>query len=268
MAALRDEGVEAEPTRWSPIGITVRGRLQSRHSPSFAAGLWEVQDEGSQLLALLCDARPGQTIVDACAGAGGKTLALAAMMQGRGTLFAFDNNPRRLAGLRPRARRADVHNVRIEVIDRPGHPRMKRLRGRADVVLIDAPCSGLGVLRRNPDAANRVTDAWLDELSSLQKGLLDQYARVVRPGGRMVYATCSVLQRENGDAVDAFVASHDEWRTVPAIEALAEAGVAAPDDIGERLELWPDRHGTDGFFAAVLERSSPAQLDTSPDPGP
>lgn len=254
-AALAAEGVETRPTRWSPLGLHVEGRIQSRRSPSFGDGLWEVQDEGSQLLAVLCAAEPGQTVVDACAGAGGKTLALAAAMQGRGSLYAFDNDERRLGGLRPRARRADAHNIRTEVVDRPNHPRLKRLKGRVDTVLIDAPCSGLGVLRRNPDAARRVTPDWLDELQGAQRGLLEQYADVVRPGGRMVYATCSVLGRENQDAVDDFVARHPDWRRVPVRDVLEAAGVPVPDGVDTDLTLWPDLHGTDGFFAAVLERT-------------
>lgn len=254
VAALRDEGVEATPTRWSPNGLVVEGRLNSRTSPSFEVGLWEVQDEGSQLLAVLCDARPGQTVVDACAGAGGKTLALAAAMHGRGSLHAFDNDERRLAGLRPRARRADAHNIRTEVIDRPNHPRLKRLRGRVDTVLIDAPCSGLGVLRRNPDATRRVTDGWLTTLGQTQSQLLEQYAAVVRPGGHMVYATCSVLDRENRQVVDAFVEAHADWHHVPVTDRLAAMGIEPIPGVGRDLELWPDLHGTDGFYAAVLER--------------
>lgn len=253
IARLRDEGIAASTGNHAPGAITVDGRASWGASPTFRDGWFEVQDEGSQLIAALCEAQPGQSVIDACAGGGGKTLALAADMQGRGTLYAFDDNERRLSKLRPRARRADAHNIRTDVVSGGADRRIARLRGKVDCVLIDAPCSGLGTLRRSPDAWWRVDDAWLDDLTSIQHSLLDQYAAVPRAGGRIVYATCSTLARENEDQVRAFVDRHTGWRVEHAGEVLAR--VDAPvTDVGEMMRLWPHRHGTDGFFAAVLVR--------------
>lgn len=253
IARLGDEGIQSSAGSHAPHAIAVDGRASWGASATFRDGWFEVQDEGSQLIAALCEAQPGQTVVDACAGGGGKTLALAADMQGRGTLYAFDDNERRLSKLRPRARRADAHNIRTDVVSGGADRRITRLRGKVYCVLIDAPCSGLGTLRRSPDAWWRIDDAWLDELTSIQRSLLDQYAAVPRVGGRIVYATCSTLARENEDQVRAFLERHDGWRLEHAGEVLARTG-APVEGMGEMMRLWPHRHGTDGFFAAVLVR--------------
>ncbi len=254
---LAEEGVEAEPTSLSPAGLRFAKRLNFHANPAFRDGLYEVQDEGSQLIAALVDARPGQKIVDACAGAGGKTLALAASMDNRGMLYAFDNSPRRLEPLKLRARRAGAHNIRMAAVTGVSDARIERLRGEAHAVLVDAPCSGVGVLRRNPDAADRLTDAFLAELRQTQAALLHAWARAVRPGGRLVYATCSLLRAENEAIVDDFLAAHPDFHLAHANEELERHGIAADLD-APTMRLWPDRHTTDAFFAAVLIRDPTA----------
>jgi 16S rRNA (cytosine967-C5)-methyltransferase len=220
---------------------------------AFREGLVEVQDEGSQLLALLTDARPGQAVVDFCAGAGGKTLALAAAMENKGRLVACDVNQRRAERAMLRLRRAGVHNVTRRLLEGESDKWVKRHGGTFDRVLVDAPCSGSGTWRRNPDAKWRLTPAGLDELVSLQGRILDSAARLVRPGGRLVYATCSVLADEDEARVEAFLASHPNFRLIPLPEVWSAAvGGACPVE-GPMLRLTPARTNTDGFFAAVME---------------
>lgn len=251
---LREEGVEAEETPHSPVGVIAQSRQNLFHLPSFREGLFEVQDEGSQLLSLLVAPRPGERVVDACAGAGGKTLALAAMMENRGRIVALDTHPRRLAQIGPRARRAQIHNWESHVVDetRPGEVE-RRWQARADAVLVDAPCTGLGVLRRNPDALFRLQPEDVERFASLQGGILHRYAALVKPGGRLVYGTCSVATEENEEVVERFLADHPDFeRALPRLtlgEALAERLGAA-----EALRLYPHRQGTDGFFGALLVR--------------
>jgi len=257
LRALRDEGVEAVSTRWSPDGVTVRSRQNLFQLRAFRDGLFEIQDEGSQLLAQLLDPHPGWTVVDACAGAGGKTLALAASMRNRGRLVALDTEPQRLEKLAPRARRAGVHNWEAHVVAPEGVPPEleRRLAGTADAVLIDAPCSGLGVLRRNPDARFRLDEGSVARFACIQRDLLARYAALARPGGRIVYATCSVAREEDEDVVEAILAAHPELELVPPSETL---GAELAERLGaERyLRLLPHRHGTDGFFAALLRRKA------------
>lgn len=251
-AALAEEGRPAERTACSPYGVRLTEPKEVFRTAAFAEGLFEMQDEGSQLLAALVDARPGATVVDGCAGAGGKTLALAATMDNRGTLYALDVAAWRLEALKKRARRAGVHNLRLLPLpDSSGT--LKRLAGRADAVLVDAPCSGSGVLRRNPDSRWRLHEHQVVRLLDEQRAILDTYAEVVAPGGRLVYGTCSLLEEENEGQVEAFLARHPDFRLVPAAEALARLGISVPG-AADTLTLRPDRHGTDGFFAAVLER--------------
>ncbi len=234
-AALAAEGVEASPTPLSPWGLRIEGRRQVTTGAAFRSGLVEIQDEGSQLTAALVDARPGMRVADMCAGAGGKTLALAMTMQNRGQLVACDVSAVRLDGAVRRLRRAGVHNVERHLLE-PGDKWVKRRAASFDRVLVDAPCTGTGTWRRNPDARLRLTEADLAELLPKQSAILDQAASLVRIGGRLVYATCSLLSGENEDQVTAFLDRHPGF-----------AG-------GEVLALSPARHGTDGFFAAVLER--------------
>jgi 16S rRNA (cytosine967-C5)-methyltransferase len=249
-AALAAEGLEATPTPFSPWGLRIEGRRQVTTGPAFRAGLIEIQDEGSQLVAALTGARPGLRIADLCAGAGGKTLALAMMMQNRGQLVACDVSAARLDAAVRRLRRAGVHNVERHLIE-SGDKWSKRRAGTFDRVLVDAPCTGTGTWRRNPDARLRLTEADLAELLPKQAAILDQAATLVRIAGRLVYATCSLLSEENEDQVTAFLTRHPGFALVPLARAW-EGG--APPNPGDFLSLTPARHGTDGFFAAVIER--------------
>ncbi len=234
-AALAAERVEATPTPLSPWGLRVEGRRQVTTGAAFRGGLVEIQDEGSQLVAALVDARPGTRVADLCAGAGGKTLALAMMMQNRGQLIACDVSAARLENAVQRLRRAGVHNVERHLLAR-GDKWIKRHAEQFDRVLVDAPCTGTGTWRRNPDARLRLGEEDMAELLPKQTAILDQAASLVRKGGRLVYATCSLLAEENEDQVTAFLSRHSGF---------------AQTDV---LALSPARHGTDGFFAAVLER--------------
>jgi 16S rRNA (cytosine967-C5)-methyltransferase len=234
-AALAAEGLEATPTVLSPWGLRIQGRRQVTTGPAFRSGLVEIQDEGSQLIAALVDARPGMRVADLCAGAGGKTLALAMTMQNRGQLVACDVSAARLDNAVHRLRRAGVHNVERHLLE-PGDKWLKRRAGSFDRVLVDAPCTGIGTWRRNPDARLRLTEADLAELLPKQSVIRDRAASLVRTGGRLVYATCSLLSEENEDQVTAFLSRHPDFARV------------------DGLSLSPARHGTDGFFAAVLER--------------
>lgn len=251
-AALEDEGFSGHPGRLAPDAVVLDRRANVFRTGAFRDGLFEVQDEGSQLVSLVCQARAGMTVVDGCCGAGGKTLHLAALMEGKGTLYAFDVANHRLEALRERSRRAGAHNVRVHSLD-DTRPR-KRLADSADVVLVDAPCSGSGVLRRNPDTSWRLQSEDVDRMRAQQAEILDAYAPLVKPGGRLVYATCSILARENHDTVAAFLARSPAFRVVRVDEILRKQGVFVPGT-GEFLELDPSQHGTDGFFACALERA-------------
>jgi 16S rRNA (cytosine967-C5)-methyltransferase len=248
-AALAAEGLAAEPTPLSPWGLRIATRAPVTAGEAFGAGLVEIQDEGSQLVSLLVDARPGQRVCDFCAGAAGKTLALAAMMDNRGALVACDVNARRLEASVRRLRRAGAHNVERHLL-LPGDKWAKRHARGFDRVLVDAPCSGSGTWRRNPDARLRLDETDVAELVVRQAAILDRAAPLVRSGGRLVYATCSLLAQENEDQVAAFLDRNPGFSSLPPrhVWALDLPGA------GEHLRLSPLRHGTDGFFAAVLER--------------
>lgn len=254
IAALAAEGIAAEPTALSPLGLRLGGRVALIQHTAFRNGLVEVQDEGSQLVALLTDARPGEAVVDFCAGAGGKTLALAAQMQNKGRLVACDVSQGRVDRAQDRLRRAGVHNVRREVLAGENDKWVKRHAGSFDRVLIDAPCSGTGTWRRNPDAKWRLTPERLAELEALQARVLASAARLAKPGGRLVYATCSLLPEENEAQVDAFLAAHPDFAVLPVAEVWsAVLATPCPAD-GPYLRLTPAANGTDGFFIAVLRR--------------
>ncbi len=251
-AALAAGGIPAEPTPLSPLGLRILGRPPLAHHPLFRNGIVEVQDEGSQLVALLTDARPGQQVADFCAGAGGKALALAARMRGKGRVVACDVSEGRLIRARERLRRAGIDNVEPRLLSGEADKWIKRQKGKFDRVLVDAPCSGSGAWRRNPDARWRPID--LGSLTALQGRLLASAARLVKPGGRLVYATCSLLPDENEDRIAAFLDGHPEFRPVAVRAVWAEAvGTPCPAG-GPLLHLTPARHGTDGFFVAILER--------------
>lgn len=250
--SLRAAGIDASATPFAPFGVRVVGKPALTKLKLFEEGLIEVQDEGSQLLCSLVAPRRGEMIVDFCAGAGGKTLALGAMMRSTGRLYAFDVSEKRLAKLKPRLARSGLSNVNPVLIDSEHDAKIKRLAGKIDRVLVDAPCSGLGTLRRNPDLKWRQSRETVDELAPKQASILASAARLVKKGGRLVYATCSVLEAENEAIVSAFLAAHPAFELVPASRVLAEQRIAL--DTGDYLSLWPHRHATDGFFAAVLER--------------
>ena len=251
IAALAAEGVEAMPTPLSPWGLRVAGRRPITGGAAFRSGLVEIQDEGSQLVAALVGAGPGMRVADLCAGAGGKTLALAMSMDNHGHILACDVSAARLEGAVRRLRRAGVHNVERHLLT-PGDKGLKRRAGSFDRVLVDAPCTGTGTWRRNPDARLRLSEADLAELTAKQAALLDQAARLVRKAGRLVYATCSMLAEENEAQVSAFRDRHPEF--VPL--ALERAWAVPVPLAGPLLSLTPRQHGTDGFFAAILERTT------------
>ena len=257
LGLLRAEGVEADATRYSPVGIRVVGKPSLQKLELFTRGLVEVQDEGSQLLALITGAKRSEMVVDFCAGAGGKTLALGAQMRNTGRLYAFDTSGHRLAALKPRLARSGLANVYPAQITNERDERIKRLAGKIDRVLVDAPCSGTGTLRRHPDLKWRQSPATLAELSAVQRQVLAAAARLVKPGGRLVYATCSPLASEDEAVAAEFDATHGtSFERVPALEALGKAQVGAPETLveGNELRLWTHRHGTDGFFASIWQR--------------
>ncbi|WP_018608742.1 RsmB/NOP family class I SAM-dependent RNA methyltransferase [Uliginosibacterium gangwonense] len=255
LARFEQEGVAAAAGLYSPLCIRFEGRLALQRHPLFEEGGIEVQDEGSQLLGFLVAPKRGEMVADFCAGAGGKTLLLGALMRSTGRLYAFDVSEKRLAKAKPRLARAGLSNVHLTVIAHENDIKVKRLVGKMDRVLVDAPCSGTGTLRRNPDLKWRQTETGVAELTTKQASILASASRMVKPGGRLVYATCSLLAEENDQIVDAFLAAHPAFRQVPVAEVLAQAKIEMPD-AGERLHLNPLEHGTDGFFAAVLERIS------------
>jgi len=254
-------GIRSVPTPYSPWGLRVDGKPPLTKLDAFARGAIEVQDEGSQLLALLLDAKRGEMVVDFCAGAGGKTLAIGAMMRSTGRLYAFDTSAHRLDALKPRLARSKLSNVHPAAIAHERDDRVKRLAGKIDRVLVDAPCSGLGTLRRNPDLKWRQSPESVRELTVKQAAILQSAARLVKSGGRLVYATCSVLPDENEAIAEAFGAANPDFEVVDAGELLGAlkipkaAGLCAGGEGGTRyLRLWPHRHDTDGFFAAVWRR--------------
>jgi len=256
-SAFAAQQIEALPTPFSPWGLRIDGKPALHKIDVFLRGDVEVQDEGSQLLALLTDAKRGEMVVDFCAGAGGKTLALGAAMRNTGRLYAFDTSGHRLASLKPRQARSGLSNVHPVQIAHERDDRIKRLAGKIDRVLVDAPCSGLGTLRRNPDLKWRQTAEGVLELQAKQAAILASAARLLKPGGRLVYATCSLLDAENEGVADAFTESHlHGFKPVDAQELLQRAHVSNAADLVRNgcLRLWPHRHGTDGFFAAVWER--------------
>jgi 16S rRNA (cytosine967-C5)-methyltransferase len=252
VVGLRSLGIKAEPTAFAPHGIRIpsdEGLAALQHTRFFQTGAFEFQDEGSQIVAALCNARPGERILDLAAGAGGKSLALAAQMQNRGEILAFDSDAARLKQLGPRARRAGVSI--IAATDKRGGPMWGN--GKFDAVLVDAPCSGSGAWRRNPETKWRLTRERLSELVGLQNWLLDDGARHTRPGDRLIYATCSVLSGENEDVIEAFLNRTPTFRRVAAVEIWQDAmGSEAPPGMGEYFRATPLKTGTDGFFACIM----------------
>lgn len=258
---LKLAGINAKTTPYSPWGLRVADKPALTRLEAFQKGRVEVQDEGSQLLALLLDAKRGEMVTDFCAGAGGKTLAVGATMRNTGRLYAFDVSAHRLEALKPRLARSGLSNVHPAAIAHERDERVKRLVGKMDRVLIDAPCSGLGTLRRNPDLKWRQSPKAIEELTAKQTAILTSAARMVKSGGRLVYATCSILPAENEAIAEAFAAAHPDFEPLDAGELLEQlkveqaASLCAGGDTGSRyLRLWPHLHQTDGFFAAVWQR--------------
>lgn len=260
--AVWEAGYPFEASRLSAVGLRVQPGADLQAFDLFDAGAFEVQDEGSQVAAWLLGGEAGETVVDYCAGGGGKTLALGQQLQGRGRLIASDLDPRRLDAIRPRLQRAGVA-AELRRLDRPGDP-MADLEGRADRVLVDAPCSGSGTWRRRPEEAWRLTEAEVKRLHAVQLEVLGKAAALVRPGGRLAYVTCSVLPAENGDVVAGFAAAHPDFRPLPVAEAartdlltdFARERLAELSHGGHTVQLSPRRTGTDGFFIALFQRIS------------
>ena len=252
LAQLQAEDLAAEATPYSPWGIRLKNKIALNKHPLFLDGSLEVQDEGSQLLALLLGAKRGEIVVDFCAGAGGKTLAIGAQMANKGRIYAFDIAEKRLANLKPRMTRAGLTNIHPERISSEHDPRIGRLNAKADRVLVDAPCSGLGTLRRNPDLKYRQSPETVANLLEQQHSILDAAAKLVKEQGRLVYATCSILPEENEHQAERFLAEHLEFELIDCAELLHSLKIDL--DTGKYLRLDSGKHQTDGFFAAVFQR--------------
>ena len=255
LAEFEKLGIEATPTALSPLGLRLAGRVGPDRLPHLRDGLVEIQDEGSQLAALLVGARPGEQVVDLCAGGGGKALALAAAMGRRGQVYACDNDARRLERLKPRAKRAEAHNIQPHVL-RDKDPWLAEQAGKCHRVIVDAPCSGTGTWRRNPETRWRHGPAEVADLAKRQGALLDVAAPLLRPGGRLAYVVCSLLPTEGEEVANAFLARHPDFRVLPARRAWAEAVDAPYPGDDPYLVLSPARQGTDGFFVALFERNA------------
>jgi 16S rRNA (cytosine967-C5)-methyltransferase len=258
---LAKAGVKSAPTPFSPLGLRVEGKPVLNKTDGFVKGAFEVQDEGSQLLAMLVDAKRGEMVVDFCAGAGGKTLAIGAAMRSTGRLYAFDTSAHRLEALKPRLARSGLSNVHPAAIAHERDERVKRLAGKIDRVLVDAPCSGLGTLKRNPDLKWRQNLKAIEDMATTQAAILQSAARLLKPGGRLVYATCSLLPQENEAIAQAFSAANADFTSLEVGDVLTHlkvegaAGLCSGGENHQKyLRLWPHRHFTDGFFAAIWQK--------------
>ena len=248
------EKMEVVATPYSPTGIRMPQKVTISKHILFEKGVIEVQDEGSQLLALLVAPKRGEMIADFCAGAGGKTLAIGALMRNTGRLYAFDVSEKRLANLSKRLKRSGLSNLQAQLISSENDPKLKRLNSKFDRVLVDAPCSGLGTLRRNPDLKWKQMPQDITELQIKQTNILNRAAKLVKNGGRLIYATCSLLRDENEQITETFLATNTEYSLVPAHEILKIQNV--PLNTGDYLKLLPHMHQTDGFFAAVFLKNA------------
>ena len=255
---LAKAGLKTTVTPFSPWGLRLADKSQLGKLDAFTRGAIEVQDEGSQLLSLLVDAKRGEMVVDFCAGAGGKTLAIGASMRNTGRLYAFDTSGHRLDALKPRLARSGLSNVHPVAIAHERDDRIKRLAGKIDRVLVDAPCSGLGTLRRNPDLKWRQNPKAIEQLVAKQTAILQSAARLLKPGGRLVYATCSVLRQENEAIAESFTSANTGFNLLETASILTQTGVENAANLcsGSYLRLWPYQHHTDGFFAAVWQKSA------------
>ena len=263
LSAFERSGIAATPTPYSPLGVRIKEKPALNRHPLFLEGRIEVQDEASQLACLLVAPRRGEMVVDFCAGAGGKTLGLGALMASQGRLYAFDVSDKRLNNLKPRLKRSGLSNLHPQLISSENDAKIKRLHGKIDRVLVDAPCTGLGTLRRNPDLKWRQSLSAVTELAQKQSSILAAASKLVKSGGRLVYATCSILPEENEQVVEAFLAAHPQFQLLDAATVLAQQHISL--NTGKYLRLLPHLHGTDGFFAAVMERQ-PQQGSTGEPP--
>ncbi|MGZ5231694.1 MAG: RsmB/NOP family class I SAM-dependent RNA methyltransferase [Burkholderiales bacterium] len=259
LRALAERGIEAQETVHSPVGVRISNKTALNREPIFLEGAVEVQDEGSQLVGYLVAPRRNDLVVDFCSGAGGKALMLGAMMHSQGRVYAFDVSPARLSRLKPRLKRSGLSNLHPHLLRSEHDPKVKRLAGKIDRVLVDAPCSGLGTVRRNPDLKWRQSPDSVAELCEKQTSILRAASTLVKTGGRLVYATCSLLREENEEIVDSFLEAHPEFRALDCGEILRQHGIEI--DMPGRMRLWPHLHGTDGFFGAAFERS---RVDLAP----
>lgn len=250
--SLKKEGFGSRPTTFSPYGLILDIKEDIFKTEAFGNGLFEVQDEGSQLIAMLTGAKPGECVIDACAGNGGKSLFLSGLMKARGTVVAIDTHAGKLSNLRRRAGKSGATNI-ITML--PDDEEVRQLKGSADCVFIDAPCSGMGVFRRNPDSKWRLTQQDISELAAKQKGIIREYSEFVKPGGRLVYATCTISREENEDVVLGFLEENEGFYIVPADEM--DPGIFRELTTEEGFfRSMPHLHNTDGFFGAVMKRRS------------
>lgn len=250
LTKLSKDGIDAKATPYSPVGIRLARKLNINMHELFLAGKIEIQDEGSQLLGYLLQPRRGEIVVDFCAGAGGKTLMMGALMSSKGRIYAFDISKKKLNNLKLRLKRSGLSNLFPRWIRNENDVRVKRLTGKIDRVLVDAPCSGLGTLRRNPDLKLRQTPLSLEKVKRSQEAILLSSARLLKPGGRLVYATCSFLPEENQEIIENFLATHNQFTLLNCAKLLMQQKI--PLDTGKFLQLLPSEHSTDSFFAAVL----------------
>ncbi len=250
LATLSKDGIEAQTTPYSPIGIRLVRKSTINQHDLFLTGKIEIQDEGSQLLGYLLEPKRGDIVIDFCAGAGGKTLMMGALMCSKGRIYAFDISRKRLINLKPRLKRSGLSNLHPRWISNENDIKVKRLTGKIDRVLVDAPCSGLGTLRRNPDLKLRQSPQSIERSKCKQAAILSSSANLLKPGGRLVYATCSFLPEENQEIIEDFLASHTQFTLLNCAEILAQQKI--PLDTGKFLQLLPSVHGTDSFFAAAL----------------
>jgi 16S rRNA (cytosine967-C5)-methyltransferase len=250
---LRKQGVETTRTSLSPVGLNITKRINVFSLPVFRDGWFEVQDEGSQLLPILLDPKPNAKVLDVCAGAGGKTLELAAIMKNRGEIFATDINGFRLEELRKRTKRAGVQNVRVQEIEAI-EDLVDRYKAFFDIVFVDAPCSGLGTIRRNPGMKWMVTEQTVSEVSEKQKAILHSSVPLVKPEGRLVYATCTLLRQENEDVIEEFLVLHPEFSIVKLNADLPLVQSVGGTSTDSFFKLFPHIQGTDGFFCVILKK--------------
>lgn len=250
LTKLSKDGIDAKKTPYSPIGIRLVRKSTILNHDMFIAGKIEIQDEGSQLLGYLLQPKRGEIVVDFCTGSGGKALMMGALMRSKGRIYAFDVSEKRLNNLKPRLKRSGLSNLFPRWISNENDVRVKRLTGKVDRVLVDAPCSGLGTLRRNPDIKLRQTPQNLEETKRCQKSILTSSAKLLKPGGRLVYATCSFLPEENQEIIENFLAIHTQFTLLNCGELFMQQKI--PIDTGKFLQLLPSEHNTDSFFAAAL----------------